>query len=319
MKDALDRASVDTAFRAVRFMRTLDRMGPALADPDFWRQLNPDLHVSDAPFAAPLAPYDRAWASDPLFHERLGREGYFLTPPLVPETDLVKLRAAIERIVAAGLPPGCALVYDEFLRVYANLAPSLASLMGDSPYLLPEDYWVFHVPAGDAAETRWTAFSPHRDWANGDAAIVAGELPTVIVAWVALSDATTDDSCIYVVPGDADDDYRTVVRYVRPESFRLQDIRAVPAKAGQVLLFSTHLVHWGSRSSRWSSHARMSSSVFFQRRDTELRLADRIDFGEGLPFRTRLRWAIGTLGMMVGKDEAKAVQTKLGLVDGATP
>jgi hypothetical protein len=117
---------VDAAFLALRYTRGLAKLGPRLLDPAFWRELNPELTVSDQPPATGATAYVNDWASTDFCQERLRTEGYFLTPPIVPASMVVRLRAAVERIVAYGLPPGCALLYDEFYRVYASvLAQSL--------------------------------------------------------------------------------------------------------------------------------------------------------------------------------------------------
>ena len=309
----LDPDEVEASFRALRYTRALDKLGPQLLDPAFWRALNPELSVSDAPPAARAMAYDGAWAASERCHQRLREEGYFLTPTIVPAAVVARLRTAVERIVAHSLPPGCALMYDEFYQVYASLLDAAVPILGPNPILLPEDFWVFFVPPGDGAASHWTAFPPHKDWVNVDPAVMAGELPTVLVGWVALTDATTNDSCMYVVPGDADLGYRSSDRIVRIENFRLQDVRAVPAEAGQVLLFSTHLSHWGSRSSRWATHPRISISMFFQRGDVAPRLADVLDLTQPVPLESRARWMLRTLRLMMGREQSEAIMRAAGI------
>ena len=304
---------VDAAFRALRYTRALDKLGPQLLDADYWRALNPELTVSLDPPASHLTPYASDWARTERCQQRLREEGYVLTPPLVPADLVVRMRTAVERIVARGLPPGCALMYDEFYQVYAGVLSAVAPILGPNAMLLPEDFWVFFVPAGDGASSRWTAFPPHKDWADVDPGVMAGDLPTVLVGWVALTDASTHDSCMYVVPGDCDKGYRTDDRVVRSENFRLQDVRAVPAEAGQVLLFSTHISHWGSRSSRWATHPRISISMFFQRGDMPARFTDVLDLTQPVPLESRARWMLRTLRLMMGKEQAHVVMRRAGL------
>jgi len=304
---------VDAAFRALRYTRALDKLGTRLTDPAYWRELNPELTVSDVPPAARIAPYANEWAATDRCQTRLVEEGYFLSPPIIPTDLVIRLRTAVERIVARGLPPGCALMYDEFYQVYAGVVSAVTPILGPNPILLPEDFWVFFVPPGDGASSAWTAFPPHKDWVDVDPGVMAGQLPTVLVGWVALSDASTHDSCMYVVPGDCDAGYRTRDRIVRRENFRMQDVRAVPAVAGQVLLFSTHLSHWGSRSSRWATHPRISISMFFQRGDIPPRLADVIDLAQPVPIASRARWMLRTLRLMMGKEQSAVFMQRAGL------
>jgi ectoine hydroxylase-related dioxygenase (phytanoyl-CoA dioxygenase family) len=197
--------------------------------------------------------------------------------------------------------------------VYASVLAAAAPILGPNAILLPEDFWVFFVPPGDGASSRWTAFAPHKDWVGGDSSVMAGGVPSVLVGWVALTDATADDSCMYVVPGDADRGYRTEDRVVRIENFRMQDVRAVPAVAGQVLLFSTHISHWGSRSSRWATHPRISISMFFQRGDVPPRLADVLDLTQPVPVEARARWMLRTLRLMMGREQSEAIMRSAGL------
>lgn len=304
---------VEASFRALRYTRALTKLGPQLLDPDYWRALNPELTVSSVPPATVAPPYRHDWATTDVCHQRLRQEGYVLSPPIVPPEMVARLRTAVERIVAKGLPPGCALMYDEFYQVYAGVLSAVTPILGDNAILMPEDFWVFFVPAGDGAASSWTAFPPHKDWADLDPGVMAGDLPTVLVGWVALTDVTPNDSCMYVVPGDCDRGYRTDDRVVHAEDFRLQDVRAVPASAGQVLLFSTHVSHWGSRSSRWATHPRVSISMFFQRADVPRRFSDVLDLRMPIAVEDRARWMLRTLRLMMGHEQSEALMRGAGL------
>ena len=200
---------VEASFRALRYVRTIERHGARLRDPGFWRELNPELTVSDEPPIAHARILDHRWAGDAHAHTHLRTEGFLVAPPIFDSDDCARLRTAVTRIVDAGLPPGCALVYDEIYRVITSLGRVLEPILGPQPALMPEDSWVFFVPPGDAALTYWTAYAPHRDWAGGDPALNEGGLPTMLAAWVALSDAGADNSCMYVVPSHCDRGYLT--------------------------------------------------------------------------------------------------------------
>jgi len=303
----------DASFKALQFLRTMMRLGPQLLDHGFWRELNPALAVTDTPFARALEPLPSAWAADPVCQQRLCEEGYLLSPePLISADEASQLADGVNRIVAAGLPSGCALAYDEIYRLFARVARALEPILGPQPHLMLDEGWVYFVPPGDGARSHWTAFPPHRDWVRADDELLAGRLPSMLTGWVALTEASANDSCLYVVPGDADEGFRGTDRFVRREQFRLQDVRAVPALPGQLVLLTSHVAHWGSRSSAWSRHARISASFIFQRSDLSPRLSTPANLAAPLTLSERMLWAVRTLRLVTGEDQVNALMQRLG-------
>ncbi len=71
---------------------------------------------------------------------------------------------------------------------------------------------------------------------------------------------------------------------------RLQDVRGVPAHAGSIVAWSTHLAHWGSSSSRFASGPRMAIAAYFHRPDAAPAAPHSIEFGARVPFEDRLAW-----------------------------
>ena len=306
-------------FRSVRFIKTIDRLGPRLRDAEFWRTLNPDLTISDRPPAQAGVVFENAWAQSEPVRRRLVREGVATSPVIVPEGTRQQLTAAVERLVAAGLPPGFVLVYDEFLQLIAALMATWQPLLGADVVMVPRDFWVFHVPAGDPLFDGTAAFGPHRDADAPDARLLAGELPSILNIWLALRDVSTDDSCMYVVPADADPDYRAEGRAVDASRLRLQDVRAVPVSAGQVVMFDPHLIHWGSRSSSFASHARVSLAGFIQRKDGPYPTTHTTDLAEPIRLERRLRWAMNSLAMVITLERCVELARRIGLTDITKP
>jgi hypothetical protein len=307
----LDPEEIDASFHAMRVRRVLERSRDRIVDPDFWRELNPEFAITDEPIASGAMPYDVRWLDAALVERRLHADGYFVTPPVVDVAEVTRLRQGIERVVAAGFPAGFAFVYDDVYRLYARFDRLFAPLLGPRPLLLPTDAWVFHVPAGDGVRTHWTTFGPHRDWIGPDPAVLAGESPSVLVGWTALTDVTPIDSCLYVVPADCDPDYRSTTKEVNTAGLRLQDVRALPAPAGALVLMTVHLVHWGSRSSALSTAPRTSLSMFFQRRDVAPFTQPVIDTAFPIPFRSRLTWIYNTMCMMMKPEDVRALAAQL--------
>jgi hypothetical protein len=293
----VNQQQIDAGFDKVRAERFLRAHRAEASDPDFWRGLNPHLTISERPtVAAPgRAPVDAAVVT--LARRQIVDEGYLQAPPLAPPAQADALRRATVRVVEAGFPSGFACVYDEFYRFFQGLDELFAPLLGERYLLVLQGLWTYFVPAGDPAYRPWTTIAPHRDTLGPDPRVIARDVPTIINVWIPLTDVTPIDSCIYVVPAPGDPDYYSADRKVHPERIRLQDVRALPAAAGSVLGWSTHLVHWGSRSSQFAAGPRAAVTVYFQRRDVPAMHSATVEFGAPIPFGDRLVWIAASLGL----------------------
>jgi ectoine hydroxylase-related dioxygenase (phytanoyl-CoA dioxygenase family) len=140
------------------------------------------------------------------------------------------------------------------------------------------------------------AAAQHRDSMGPDPRVIAGQRPGIVTVWLALTDVTAADSCIYVVPKYADKAFATATREVTWDQFEMQDIRAVPVPAGSVVAWSTHLVHWGSRSTPEATHPRMAITMYLQRADVSPFDASIFDVGANVALDDRLKWVIQALG-----------------------
>lgn len=287
---AISPADIDAGFAQLRAERALTRRLPEVRDPDFWRALNPDLTISEFPLATRRERPAAVAAMADHCRRQITTDGYLMTPPVIPADEMARLAAGIERVVAAGFPSVFAAVYDEYYNIFNGLEPIFAPLMGDDYIMLTQGVWAFHVAPGDDGRTLWTAASAHRDRMSPDARTLAGDVPSVLTLWIPLTDVTTEHSCIYVVPAPYDAGFYRGEKEVLRTDFRLQDIRALPAKAGSVLGWSSHLIHWGSRSSAFAETPRMSVTMYFQRRDVPLWHPFHLDPTVASPFLDRLMW-----------------------------
>ena len=98
--------------------------------------------------------------------------------------------------------------------------------------------------------------------------------PKYATAWVALTDASPDNSCLYFIPRDADPGYTAgddcaavaalgggdALHACLPTAEAMQRIRAVPAAAGSAVLFSHRTFHWGSSGRRGCTVPRVAMS-----------------------------------------------------------
>ncbi|MEY2879325.1 MAG: hypothetical protein RLZZ15_1705 [Verrucomicrobiota bacterium] len=225
---------------------------------DFWLELCPALSIGrelPAPIARPLD-------LDEL-HARLGKEGYVQEPDVLPREFTDRLRDAIERLHARGIPAGYAFVYDEFWLVFRGFAPFLARALDPGYRVLPA-FWAWRIAPSDAA----AGWSAHRDRPQS---LDADGTPQSLSIWLPLGDATPLNGCMYVLPAHRDIHFK-LRQWAKPPpiSFNaesVQDLRALPATPGSLLAWNQALLHWGARASDRGGAPRISISVEFQRSD----------------------------------------------------
>lgn len=286
-----NRDLLDIAATHVRHTRALSRFDADIHRPEFWRALCPGLAITPRPVPPDLPQYPRPAGMETCLRQ-VREEGYFQMPPVVDADTVARIRSAIDAIVGTGLPPIFVFVYDEIYQLLARLGGPLEPLLGPRPRLLAFEFWAFHIEPADPVLTRWSAFEPHCDWLGGDPGVLSHGQPTALNVWIPLTDVSTLDSCMYVVPAHCDDHYFSPARRTQADlaAIRLQDIRALPAEAGSVLGWTTHLVHWGSRSSAFASGPRISLAAYLQRRDVKTFIEPSIDIDGEVPFTDRVRW-----------------------------
>ena len=107
------------------------------------------------------------------------------------------------------------------------------------------------------------ALKPHRD-KNSNTLLVDGR-PSVVNIWIPLSDATTLNGCMYIIPANKDANYTNFQDHTPATD--LQSIRALPAVPGDAFLWNHRVYHWGSHSSKHADGPRVSMAMEFQRLD----------------------------------------------------
>ena len=231
----------------------------ALADPALWRGIAPTLHVGEERLAAATAAPFQFEASRLAAHDAdLMREGYFQLPHLDWGFDFARVAAGVSAVVAAGYLPVFAFMYDEPWYMYARLRSVLATVL-DERYMMMPAFWAWHVD-GVREPAGW---GPHRDL--GHRTLLPDRRPKAMTFWLALSDATPDNGCMYILPADRDPYYGTPRDH--ETNLDLQNVRALPSPAGGVLAWTQAVFHWGGRARRPVSAPRISISVEFQRGD----------------------------------------------------
>jgi hypothetical protein len=245
-----------------------------MGDIAFWRQLIPEFNIGAQPFRKPQGEHRFSDDQAIRLSRQIKQEGYFQSEPIIPPHEVESLANGIARLANAGAMPLFIGVYDEFWQFLYRLRNTFIPILGES-YRLPPDYWAFHIAPG-ATKRGWHV---HRDSPivkpfDADSRIREDGTPRLCTIWIPFTDATTHNSCIYVLPYPHDpvvqsflrkEDMATMQQHA--QRMNLTAARALPAQAGSVLGWSSHVLHWGSQSTDWATHPRVSVGIYYEAAD----------------------------------------------------
>jgi len=91
---------------------------------------------------------------------------------------------------------------------------------------------------------------PHRDMPDAGAETFKEDgTPGSCVLWFALTEATPENSCLYVLPAEHDSAYRTGGLALEPvvTMANVDKIVALPVKANSIIVLGHRVIHWGSQ------------------------------------------------------------------------
>eukprot|EP00004_Rigifila_ramosa_P006992 TRINITY_DN1790_c0_g1_i1.p1 TRINITY_DN1790_c0_g1~~TRINITY_DN1790_c0_g1_i1.p1 ORF type:complete len:384 (+),score=97.94 TRINITY_DN1790_c0_g1_i1:54-1154(+) len=282
-----------------------------LLEPAYWAALCPSLsctrdsaatRTADAAAAASAASATRSDSivtthsalRDPAeLRERLVQRGFFrLAAPaladVVPPTLVARLAEGVAQLRALGHPASAIGMYDEAWELAACVSPLLEAVSGNEPLGDWFTFFVHHTPAAPGSKPAPAAtgsgWAPHRDRPASDSASFRSDgTPKYTTVWIALSDATPESSCLYVLPREADPGYDSsgdALAGVLATPVSWQRIVAQPCAAGGLLCFSHRLLHWGSQAEAGAA-PRIALSFAFADRSFEAPFFSSADF---LPF-----------------------------------
>jgi hypothetical protein len=225
---------------------------------EFWQGLAPSFHIEDREYLGATTLFDVEQQFGEGLHRLLLSEGYFQLPPPAWDLPIDEMAALVAALDAQGIPLPFAFMYDEFWLLFMKLGRLLETQLGPDFRMLP-DFWVWLIdPKRD--ESGW---SPHRD--KDYRSLREDGTPKSLSVWIPLSDANLLNGCMYLVPADRDPTYGTAND--REWKFAYPDVRAVPAAAGSILVWSQALLHWGSHGSPRETRPRISAAFEFQAGD----------------------------------------------------
>lgn len=231
----------------------------------FWEDLAPDMHVFSAEYVSTINVLRTSNATREHLRALMKEEGYVeLEPQDFYPVDVPQLVTTNERLFQAGIPLPFCFMYDEFWLLYVMLHEVIGSFLG-TDYLRLPDFWSWRIdPLKE--EKGW---GPHRDKIFGT--IGEDGLPKSLTVWIPLTDATPLNGCIYLLPANRDPTYNTFSNSSRLESLPwtsfIADFRALPVKAGSVLMWNQQVMHYGSHASKRAASPRFSIAFEFQSSD----------------------------------------------------
>lgn len=221
----------------------------------FWRDFCPVLRIDDFDFRQSVESFAVDAATSETLVKLVVKEGYFQLPPQDWQLPLDAMAALVGKLEQEQIPTPFAFIFDEFWALGVKLTNLLEPILGPGFLRLP-DFWVWHVdPAKD--ERGWR---PHRD--KGFGALRPDRSPKSMTAWLPLTDATTLNGCMYLLPADRDPTYGTA----EDGQWRidLPEIRALPAERGSILMWNQAILHWGSHGTTRETRPRISVAFEFQ-------------------------------------------------------
>jgi ectoine hydroxylase-related dioxygenase (phytanoyl-CoA dioxygenase family) len=243
-----------------------------------WRTLSASLTLSDSLVLSAIQQASGADVKEK-FYKDISTEGYAITHCIVGEPERSAMVRGIDEIRARNFSPIWALMYDEFWEMYAQFSSIAGHVLGENYRHVTGNY-AFVVENSDSA----AGWGVHRDMPYASSLRDDGS-PKIMSFWVALTDATPLNSCLYCVPASRDVNYPDNLASV--EIPRVEDIECMAIRAGHAIGLNHSLLHWGSRSSRRGSDRRISVVFDLQRGDCERYHHATIDVRDPLSFEQR--------------------------------
>jgi ectoine hydroxylase-related dioxygenase (phytanoyl-CoA dioxygenase family) len=112
--------------------------------------------------------------------------------------------------------------------------------------------------------------------------------PNLLTVWIALSEATPLNGCMYMVPMDRSGKAHET-KDAKNLDFNLPSLRALPAKTGDLLMWNHWVIHWGARASKQASEPRISMAFELEREGSNIHTMPLINPTQIPSFEARLK------------------------------
>jgi hypothetical protein len=227
--------------------------------PDFWQGLYKKLSVSPIDYSLDDSSTDDGKMPPNLNKEsarksRLVQDGYALGEQDKNKSRFeeltTKLREGISSLHEQNIPATFILLYDETWE-YARFGKETLRDAAHHSNIFNFDVLAWYI---DPKENT-AGFSPHRDRQPDmtSDSFHKDEQAKYVTLWTALSRASPENSCLYVIPKQYDpgyvagDDEEDPLQRALSTKESYQHIRALPRESGQSVMFTHRILHWGSR------------------------------------------------------------------------
>lgn len=272
-----------------------------LMDPNLWESIscgltfqgkwpvNEDIHLIDEHLARTKS--------------ALEQSGYSCVEDLAWDNVGISMQAiadTMEALRTRGLPPVFVFMYDEAWLLWERLFGMAAAILGDADVKLDASIFAWALQPGGGKGAVGNNFGrPHRDDSYSDCHSADGRLK-VLSVWLPVVPVSTVSGCMYVVPASHDPLFSQPEHehHMQPEKqMPWAHIRALPAAAGDVLMWKGNLIHWGSACDAYVEQPRKSvaSAFYASGASDELEGISRLRLRAGLATHVRLKLIIRAL------------------------
>jgi hypothetical protein len=178
----------------------------------------------------------------------IGPCGYTYFKSIVPQRAVNAMQLAIEALESEKLPAVFAFVYDAFWEPLDALVSSAGKVLG--PYEALSDVWAWYI-SENIGNSGWPAHRGHSHYE-----ISADGMPIMLNIWIALTDCSSDEACIWIVPLTDDPNYPNHLE----RSDGINRAICLPVQSGDALAWNANALHWGGKMTERARGPRVSFS-----------------------------------------------------------
>lgn len=261
-----------------------------IIDAKVWQLVNPEESIEESRPLVAAKTYQLSTAVKDSYLELLKQDGYCYIPALIDVDIVDRMFRCVQKMIEKSIPPVFCFVYDIFWEIILRLDPIMRDFLQGECLVIP-NVWTWVV---DGTKEK-AYFPPHRDVMDEDFIDDQG-MPTLFSLWIPLTDVSTQNSCMYLLPASRDPGYPHEAagwreRWMKEghKPWKVEDlvnIRALPAPKGSILGWNAGVMHWGSKPHPKASK-RISIGYYFHASHAKKKHAGLVDLTKSLSLQSR--------------------------------